>query len=73
MIAYRATFDVPNAVFTTVVRWIRRHRKQAGWRRWQCAATCRAQPLLVLRCLKDATLAAAARDIAVSRATGYRY
>ena len=43
-------------------------------RPWQRAASCHDQALLVLRCLKDATLIdAAARDIAVSRATGYRY
>lgn len=74
MITYRATLDVPDAVFTTVVRWIRQHRKQVDRRPWQRAATCRDHALLVLRCLKDATLIdAAARDIAVSRATGYRY
>ena len=74
MIAYRATLDVPDAVFTTVVRWIRQHRKRVDRRPWQRAASCRSQALLVLRCLKDATLVdAAARDIEVSRATGYRY
>ena len=74
MIAYRATLDVPDAVFATVVRWIREHRKRVDQRPWQRAASCRDQALLVLRCLKDATLIdAAARDIAVSKATGYRY
>ena len=74
MIAYCATLDVPDAVFATVVRWIRQHRKRVDRRPWQRAASCRSQALLVLRCLKDATLIdAAARDIDVSRATGYRY
>lgn len=74
MIAYRATLDLPDAVFHTVVCWIREHRRLVDQRPWQRAASCRDQALLVLRCLKDATLVdAAARDIDVSRATGYRY
>ena len=74
VIAYRATLEVPDAVFATVVRWIRQHRKRVDLRPLQRAATCRDQALLVLRCMKDATLIdAAARDITVSKATGYRY
>ena len=74
MIAYRSTLDVPDAVFATVVRWIQQHRNRVDRRPWQRAASCRSQALLVLRCLKAAALVdAAARDIAVSRATGYRY
>lgn len=74
MIAYRATFDVPEAVFNTVAKWIRQHRRLVDLRPWQRAASCRAQALLVLRCPEDASLIpAAARDIDVSQATGYRY
>ena len=74
MIGYRATLDVPNVVFATVVQWIRAHRERVDRRPWQRVASCRDQAMLVPRHLKDATLLdAAAPDIAISPATGYRY
>ena len=74
MIAYRATLDVPVALFRTVTGWIREYRREHDRRPWQRAAPPRAQALLVLRCLHDVALIPdAARDIGVSRATGFRY
>lgn len=74
MIAHRATLDVPDDLFHIVVCWLSQHRRDHDARPWQRAASCRSQAILVLRCLHDATLIpAAARDICVSRARGYRY
>ena len=65
--AYRATLDIPDAVLHTVFCWIGEHRRLVDRRPWRRAASCCDQALLVLRCVKDATLLeAAARDIDVS-------
>lgn len=56
MIAHRATLDVPDSLFRTVVCWLGKRRRQHDVRPWQRAASCRDKTVLVLRCLHDATL-----------------
>ncbi|WP_244666893.1 transposase family protein [Myceligenerans indicum] len=74
MISYRASLDVPATTLEAVTRWLIAHRRRAGARPVQRAASARVQALLVLRWFKEATtLKVLAADAGISVATAYRY
>jgi hypothetical protein len=72
-VSQRARLDVPAPVLRALTGWIARHRRRAGARQWQRAATVHAQVVLVLPRLRHrADLHALARDACISDATAYR-
>jgi hypothetical protein len=73
-VSHRARLDVSAPVLKAVSGWIARHRRRAGTRPRQRAATVHTQVTLVLRWLRHRLdLRTLALQAGVSIATGYRY
>lgn len=74
MIAYRATLDVSRELAMFVAQLLAHERWSRGTRRGTRVLTCFWQAVLGLRWFRDGTeVPDLARDLGISRATGYRY